>query len=264
MRQAILSIAILAVSLSRLLAAEMPVQIRHSAPMKGGQGLGTKSYVPLEDEEPFLKKVTEKEIDLWADIQMPKPSNVSEADWEMMEKDRIDEEKKMIPVGSYELHKQPGEYVGWFGIVRSITFDEETGASRLLVEHKYFDGLTDLHLHIVSLYGAGDFQVVLPGRVTPEQIPRLGLICAYGPVAAVAAMAIVKAEYVRVWDWGLFTFMDYGQDKSNAKWVKLRKVDEDEVYSPRPSLNFYIQRLGPREEIEQSAGANGQKPVAQP
>ena len=56
---------------------------------------------------------------------------------------------------AYELAKQAGEYVGWFGIVRQKTFDAAANETRLTLEHKYFDGLIDAHMQVVSIYGAG-------------------------------------------------------------------------------------------------------------
>jgi hypothetical protein len=100
---------------------------------------------------------------------------------------------------------------------------------------------------VVSLYGAGDFQVFIPGKVTAEQIPKLALIRVYGKVAdGDATRPVVVPEYIRVWDWGRFTFMDYGKDKSNPAWVKLRKIDPDDVYDSRVSKEYYEARLGPR------------------
>jgi hypothetical protein len=168
-----------------------------------------------------------------------------------MKKQQLEEEKQQqISVQMYELKKQAGKYVGWFGIVRSMSFDDKAKQTRLRVEHKYFDGLTDLHLQIVSLSGAGDFQVVLPGEVTKKEIPSLGLIRVYGTVAEANSMPTIQAEFVRVWDWGLFTFMDYGRDKSNPDWVKLRKVTGDDAYSPHPTTKFYIERLGTRDDTD--------------
>ncbi len=227
--------------------ADEHVPIRQSQPLAGGEGLGTMSYRPLEDELPFVKRITEREIRLWGGVKMPKPSNVSDKDWERIRERDRQIEAKQIPVAQYELGKQAGEYVRWFGIVRSLNFDATRDQTLLLVEHKYFDGLTDIHLQVVSLYGAGDFQVSLPGKVTVEQLPRLGLICVYGKVtAADSTPPLVVPEYVRVWDWGLFTFMDYGIDKSNAAWTKLRKIRPDDVYDSRVSKEYYEARLGPR------------------
>ncbi len=244
----ILSLSLCAVLLSgQASLADEHIPIRQSQPSEGGKGLGTIGYRPLEDESPFVKKITERKIRLWDGVKMPQPSNVSDEDWKkMLERDR-QIAAKQLPVEQYELGKQAGEYVRWFGIVRSLNFDATKDQTLLLVEHKYFDGLTDIHLQVVSLYGAGDFQVSLPGKVTVEQIPRLGLICVYGKVtAADSTPPLVVPEYVRVWDWGLFTFMDYGTDKSNVAWTKLRKIQPDKVYDSRVSNGYYEARLGPR------------------
>ena len=131
--------------------------------------------------------------------------------------------------------------------MRDVSFDEETEKTTILVEHKYFDGLTDLHLHIVSIFGAGDFKVVLLSKISSEEIPVLSLIGVYGTVKeGVESVPLLNAEYIRVWDWGLFSFMDYGKDKSTPKWKELRKVKSEDVYDPRPSKDFYEARLGKR------------------
>ena len=172
---------------------------------------------------------------------------MSDADWQKMKAEADEEKKALIPSGEYALVKQVGQYVGWFGIVRASSFDEKTGETRLLVEHKYFDRLTDLRLQIVSIYGAGDFRTVLPGKVSATEIPRLSLICVYGSVTrGPDGRAQLKADYVRVWNWGLFSFMDYGLDKSSPEWVKLRKVTGPLVYSPTVDTKFYEDRLGKR------------------
>lgn len=246
MRPVFLACAIIGMSVASVVAADPPVPIRPSLPMKGGEDLGTKGYQLLPDEEPFFKKITEKEIILWDAAIMPRPENMPDEEWRKMEEERIEKEKKMIRVKNYELKKQEGEYVGWFGIVRGSTYDEAADRTILRLEHKYFDGLTDLHLHIVSIYGAGDFQVTLPGRITAKEIPLLSLVCAYGKVTDEPAVATVKADYVRLWDWGLFTFMDYGLDKSNPDWVKLRKTPGEDAYSPRPDTDYYVKLLGER------------------
>jgi len=226
--------------------SEEAIPIRQSKAMRG-EGLGTMVYRPLEDEAPFRKKVTEKEINLWADVEMPKPTNSSEEEWKKMEEERIARERMVIPIEGYELKQQIGEYVGWFGIVRTAEYDAAKSQTNLLIEHKYFDGMTDLHLQIVSIYGAGDFYVVIPGRVKESMVPPLSLICAYGKVAkGPGDVATITAEYIRVWDWGLFSFMDYGKDKSNPIWTRLRKVAGEDAYSSRPTVDFYEERLGKR------------------
>jgi hypothetical protein len=53
----------------------------------------------------------------------------------------------------------------------------------------------------------------------------------------------VKADYIRVWHLGDFTFMDYGADASNERWKKLRqKVDL--IYNPEPDATYYEKLLG--------------------
>jgi len=218
--------------------------IEVSKPMPGGQGLGTKAYGPTAREIPFLRRVEEKPIDYWAGTPMPPPMGQKEdpADKAAKQKRAKEESRK---AKEYSLAGQVGKYVGWFGIVRGISWNKEKGQTRLLLEHKYFDGLTDLHLHIVSIYGAGDFAAVLSGKA--DTIPMLSLIRVYGRVSeGTGGVPVVSAEYARLWDWGLFTFMDYGPDKTNPKWVKLRKVKGDDVYSPRPTKEFYEATLGKR------------------
>lgn len=178
---------------------------------------------------------------------MPRPSNVSDEVWAEIQNESAAFRNRAIPVDAYQLAGQVGEYVGWFGIVRGAEFSEQAGETRLLLEHKYFDNLTDLRLHVVSLYGAGDFAVTIPRRIDEDEISPLSLVCVYGPVAADANGRVsIKADYIRVWDWGRFTFMDYGVDKSNSTWVALRKVTGSRVYDSEVSLKYYEDRLGPR------------------
>ena len=118
---------------------------------------------------------------------------------------------------------------------------------RLLVEMKYFDGMTDLHLQVVSLSGAGDFRAVIPG--VGHKLKNLALVRVYGKVTGEAeGVPLVSATHLRSWDWGLFAFMPYGEDKSNPQWVKLRKVKADDmnVYSSSPDQQYYEDRLGKR------------------
>ena len=221
------------------------VPIEKSEPLKGGGGLGTAGYGARPTEEPFLKKVTEKPVGLWADLKMPKAANLSDEEWAKMQKEMDKERAGQIPVEKYQLADQGGQYVGWFGILREASRDEKTGGSSLLIQHQYFDGMVDLHQQIVSCYGAGDFRATLPQKST--LIPPLSLVVVYGKVAKdKAGGATVAAEYVRYWDWGLFAFMNYGKDKSNPRWVKLRQADGDKAYSSTPTSAYYEERLGKR------------------
>jgi len=90
-------------------------------------------------------------------------------------------------------------------------------------------------MQVVSLYGAGDFVVAIPGE--HAQLALLSLIRVYG---------LVRADYARTWDWGLFTFMDYGLDRSNPVWVHMRTVLPSDIYSFRPDQAYYEARLGHR------------------
>lgn len=179
--------------------------------------LSTVGYSPTETEKPFLARVNETV-----------PESFHSAD-----------------ISEYSLAAAAGKYVGWFGIVREISPNSPAGTTRLLVEHKYFDGLTDSHLQVVSLSGAGDFTALLEGD--GAAIPPLGLVAIYGTVDSDEdGLPRVRADYIRVWDWGRFTFMDYGPDKSNPRWVALRRPERDFVYSPRPTGRYYEALLGPR------------------
>ena len=241
----LLSVLVGFFALSRLIADPLPI---HQSPrMRSGGILGTKGYEPLQGEEAFRRKVTEKPVSSWENVSMPKPANVSEAEWKKMQAAEEEEKKKSIPADEYQLAKQAGQYVGWFGIVRRIQFDEKSGRSHLLIEHKYFDGLTDIHIQVVSLYGAGDFETTLPQKITEAELRQLDLICVYGRVnPGKSGLPEVAPEFLRVWKWGLFTFMDYGKDKSNPEWVKLRQAEKDDIYSSDPDKEYYEQRLGKR------------------
>jgi hypothetical protein len=132
-----------------------------------------------------------------------------------------------------------GKLVAWFGIVRELPArDGET----FLIEHKYFDSLNDHDIQLASLFGAGDFRVT--AKDTKKQIKRLALVRIIGTVSEEKDGApTVKAEYIRVWNMGDYTFMDYGVDASNERWKKLRKPVEL-VYDPSPDAAYYENLLG--------------------
>jgi hypothetical protein len=231
-------------------AGKKDVVVEMSVPQKGGGDLGTCGYQATAKEGPFLKKVTEKAVAFWSDVKMPKADNMTDEEWAKFQKEMQREKEKekatKIPEDKYQLVEQSGQYVGWFGIVRVSATDEKSGVTTLLLEHKYFDGLVDLHQQIVSLFGAGDFSVSL--RKQKTGIPPLALLRVYGKVAKDKNGApVVAAEYVRVWNWGLFAFMDYGKDKSNPKWVELRKTAKDKSYASNPTTAYYEELLGKRE-----------------
>jgi len=192
-----------------------PVRVEHSKPAPRDRGLGTQAYAPTEAEKAAIK------------------------DWKPAE----------LNSGSDKVEKLVGNIdkrVAWFGIVREVKEDKGADATELLVEMKYFDGLTDLHQQIVSISGAGDFTVKIPG--TGHKLKPLSLVRVYGKVATEReGLPEVSADFVRSWDWKLFAFMPYGKDRSNPKWVKLRKVeDELDVYDSNPTNAYYEKLLGKR------------------
>jgi len=146
----------------------------------------------------------------------------------------------------YSINGKVGRFVGWFGIVRKIEEDAEKNQTRLLVEMKYFDGMTDTHILALSFNGAGDFTAVVTG--VGGRIQKLSLVRVYGAVVREPDhVPEVNAKYIRQWDWGLFTFIHaYGKQKGDVEWRKLCQVPLDEIYKPFPDDKYYIDRLGPR------------------
>jgi hypothetical protein len=241
------------------LIQEGPVVIEASRPMSNPEGgLGTKKYDPTRRELPFLKKVDEEPVNHWTEIKMP-PAVGEKSDpvKEAARKKQLEEDRRKAR--EYSLTHQIGKYVGWFGVVREISWDTGKKETRLLLENKHYDNLTDLHIQVVSLYGAGDFASVLPSKA--PGISHLCLVRIFGKVAkGEDGLPVVTPEYIRVWDWGLFTFMDYGLDKTNPKWLKLRKItDPDNVYSARPTKTYYENLLGKREDAAAPSRADAAK-----
>ncbi len=136
--------------------------------------------------------------------------------------------------------------MAWFGIVRGITPPAEKGGEvTLLVQHHFFDGMTDCHIMLVAKSGDGDFVAKL--KIDPAQIPALSLVRIYGTVTGeTARVPQVAVEYIRVWPWMTFTFTDLaGEDHSNPRWQKYSKVrPADRIYVPYPDENYYLTVLG--------------------
>jgi hypothetical protein len=206
----------LSLALAPVLAgAEEPrLRVEHSKPLPRDRGLGTAFYGMTAAEKEATKEWTKDELDS----------------------------------GSPEIKSLAGQKkkrVAWFGIIREVSEDKDKKETRLLVEMKYFDGLTDLHQQIVSICGAGDFRLVIPG--TGHKLKKLSLVRVYGRVSdEEKGVPTVSADFVRAWDWGLFAFMPYGKDNSNPDWVKLRKVQPEDVYRVTPNSQYYADRLGKR------------------
>lgn len=197
-----------------------PTLVEDSQPLSPNPdgSLSTIAYASTPQEQPFFDKLAPQE-------QRP-------GDWG----------------GGYAITGKNGVLVGWFGIVRKIEEDKNAAQTTLLVENKYFDGLTDSHLMAVSFNGGGDFVAILDG--VGLGIKRLNLVRVYGSVTGESnATPEVKANYVRQWDWGTFTFIEaYGKQQGNTEWQKLNKVAREDIYDEKPSRTYYEDRLGPRQE----------------
>lgn len=217
-------------------------------------GMSTTGYSCTDVERPFNAKINEEGIDLWAGNEMPPATNEgARGAGRGAEKREKTTEELVAQAKAYTLTAQAGRYVGWCGVVRAVKWDEALGRSELLVQHCYNDGMTDTDIEVVSVYGAGDFRATIAGKA--DAAAPLSLVRVYGTVSVDKdGLPTVAADYVRVWNWGQFTFMDYGFDKTNPKWKALRKVEGPEVYTHRPDAAWYESVLGRREAPTTRAG----------
>lgn len=153
----------------------------------------------------------------------------------------------------YSIRGKKGKYVAWFAVVRGISQDANIkNRYRLLLEQKFFDGLTDCHIMLVSVGGAGDFQASVDAAEAAT-IPLLSLVRAYGKIVEEAdGLPRLEAEYIRVWPWMAFTFTDLGPaDRGNPKWRKLCKVcNGGRIYKPYPDNAYYLNVLGNPKDFE--------------
>ncbi len=214
-RQALTSILSI-LFLATMGAAQTPIQTEEVKELKRTGMLGTSSYAPTSQEKPFFDKLPAKE----------------HATGSFME--------------PYDIHRKNDQYVSWYGVVRGIS---KVGGSQdtwqLLLEHKYFDGLTDSHIMLVSMSGSGDFLARLQGK--DINIPPLALIRVYGTVKKDRdGTPVMTAEFVRVWPWMTFTFTDLGaEDKTNPRWKKeCRLCKAGRIYNPYPEEDYYRNALG--------------------
>jgi hypothetical protein len=212
---AIIALAVLLAIRSAAAAEPTPVEHVTSNPPGPTDALATMVYGPSDKERPFFEKLAPAEI------------------------------KTGGLAGDYDITKRAGRYVGWFGVVRLIEEDASSQQTMLTIEHKYFDGLTDAHIQALSFNGSGDFLAALNGP--GHEIPLLSLVKVYGIVAitAVDGLPRVEAQFVRVWHWGTFTFLDdWGDQRGSQRWRQLNQVALDDIYEPYPSRVYYEQRLG--------------------
>ena len=184
--------------------------------------LMTTGYRPAQRERPFLEKT-------------PKDERTAGT---------INDKKT-----AYDLAARKGKRVAWFGVVRGVS-KGTGGRYELLLEHKYFDGLTDAHILALSFNGAGDFKGVVAHDAARGEgtfpIRPLMLVRVYGVVREGRdAVPVLHVEYARVFPWKTFTFLDcYGKDATNPQWRKLCKVPLDDIYDSQPDDEYYRRRLG--------------------
>jgi hypothetical protein len=149
-------------------------------------------------------------------------------------------------IEDYDIHKKDG-YVSWYGIVRGISKVKNDSWS-LLLEHKFFDGMTDCHIMLVDIAGSGDFRVDI--EAADLTIPALALVRVYGTIKGQeAGTPILAAEYVRVWPWMTFTFSNLmDEDRTNPRWKEVRSIKGRRVYNPWPDEGYYRAVLGDPKE----------------
>jgi hypothetical protein len=199
--------------------------------LKPTGSLGTCSYKPAAAEQQFFSKLDKSEV----------------ATGSFME--------------PYSIHNKKEKNVAWFAIVRGVT--PEAGSETrftLLLEQKFFDGLTDCHIMMVSVTGGGDFQATVEtdGKTS---IPVLSLVRVYGRVVKEeSGIPTVTADYIRVWPWHAFTLTDLGpEDKGNPKWRKLCKLCKSgRVYNPYPAESWYLNVLGDPKDFAAQPGTSQQ------
>jgi hypothetical protein len=207
--------AALCVASAIYVAAQTPIEIQPVKELKPTGTLGTCSYKPTEAESPFFARLSDAE----------------KTNGGMLH--------------AYSIHGKAGTYVAWLGIVRGITPPAEKGGDvTLLVQHHFFDGMTDCHIMLVQWTGGGDFTADL--KVDPAAIPALSLVRVYGTVTSEKhSVPDVQVDYIRVWPWRTFNFMDLtGNDHTNPRWKKSSQVSGMNVYNPYPKDDYYFTLLG--------------------
>jgi hypothetical protein len=201
---------------SGICGAQTPVDVQPVKKLDRGNSLGTCGYTPVEKEKPYYAKLASGERATGS---------------------------FMAP---YDIQGKKGKYVSWYGIVRGIS-RSQPGEEKLtlLLDHKYFDGMSDCHIMMVSRSGSGDFQAKLEGNA--EAIPALALVRVYGTVVEEKdKVPQIAADYVRVWPWFTFTLTDLGaEDRTNPRWLKYcKRCKGGRVYDPYPTEKYYLEVLG--------------------
>jgi hypothetical protein len=214
----LIRLAYLCVVLCIACAAQTPIEMQPVKELKPTGSLGTCGYVPFPNEKPYYEKLGENERSTGSFME------------------------------AYDIHKKKDAFVSWYGIVRGVTRIPNSDSWDLLLEHKYFDGMTDCHIMLVSMSGSGDFDARVQSKDVP--VPALALVRVYGKVTQEHGMPLIEAEFIRVWPWMTFTFTDMGaEDKTNTRWKKECKLCKNgRVYRPYPDREYYRETLGDPEK----------------
>jgi hypothetical protein len=205
-------------AVSALCLCQTQVEVQEVKELKPTGSLSTCSYRATDHEEAFLQKLSSSET----------------VTGSFMDKHE------------YRIRGKIKKYVSWFGVVRGsspITGDDH--GHDLLVQQKYFDGMTDCHIMLVSNAGAGDFVARLTS--SSEVVPLLSLVRVYGTVIGEEkGIPHVSVDYVRVWPWFTFTLTELGpEDHSNPEWAKYCKICKGgRIYKPYPTEDYYMGMLG--------------------
>lgn len=203
---------------SALCLCQTQVEVQEVKELKPTGSLGTCGYRPTDREKAFLEKLPSSERTTGSFM------------------DKHD----------YRIRGKVKRYVSWFGVVRrSSTANRDDHSYDLLIQQKYFDGMTDCHIMLVSNAGAGDF--VAKFGSGGEGVPLLSLVRVYGTVVREEkGIPHVSADFVRVWPWFTFTFTDLGPaDHSNPEWARSCKICKGgRIYNPYPTEDYYLGMLG--------------------
>lgn len=146
----------------------------------------------------------------------------------------------------FKLEGHDHRYASWWGIVRDIRRNPNRRNATLLIENKYFQGLTDCNFQSISINGGGDFEIGLTN--IPDDLVPLVLIRVYGTVTQRQNNGpFIQADYVRVWHWGQFRFWNFGEDHGNPEWKKNAKpaTDENPYLIRDGGRIYYHDHLGP-------------------
>jgi len=115
---------------SSICFCQTQVEVQEVKELKRTGNLSTCGYRATDRETPFLQKLpaSEKTSGSFMDKQ------------------------------EYRIRGKVKQYVSWFGVVRGSSPAKGDERNRdLLIQQKYFDGMTDCHIMLVSNAGAGDF-----------------------------------------------------------------------------------------------------------